>query len=122
MKTDCIEAFDLDLTLKDASTDPIIRPTRRMIAAACIGMGPEDAYYSVRELREAIEWIHEGEPSGKRKLTQILGNQCDDFQRCIYYALAGKGIVLILDVNRRGILTPDRRPTLTPLDGCAGQA
>ncbi|MGR6331280.1 hypothetical protein ACU5AX_19635 [Sphingomonas sp. XXL09] len=97
MKTDCIEAFDLDLTLKDASTDPIIRPTRRMIAAACIGMGPEDAYYSVRELREAIEWIHEGESSGKRKLTQILGNQCDDFQRCIYYALAGKGIVLILD-------------------------
>lgn len=25
-------------------------------------------------------------------------------------------------VNRRGILTPDRRPTLTPLNGCAGQA
>jgi hypothetical protein len=97
MKTDCIEAFDLDLTLKDASSDPSIRPTRRMIAAACIGVGPEDAYYSVRELREAVEWIHEGEPAGKRKLTTILSAPCDDFQRCIYYALAGKGIVLILD-------------------------
>lgn len=97
MKTDCIEAIDLDLTLKEASVDPDIRPTRRMIATACIGLGPEDAYYSVRELREAIEWIHAGEPAGKRKLTTILGNRCDDFQRCIFYALAGKGIVLILD-------------------------
>jgi len=26
MKTDCIEAFDLDLTLKDASSDPSTRP------------------------------------------------------------------------------------------------
>lgn len=97
MKMDGIEPFDLDLTLKDASLDPNVRVSRRIVAGICIGMPFEDAYYSVRELREAIEWIHEGEPKGKAKLTTILGNQCDDFQRAIYYALAGKGIVLILD-------------------------
>ena len=97
MKMDGIEPFDLDLTLKDASLDPNVRVSRRIVAGICIGMPFEDAYYSVRELREAIEWIHAGEPAGKRRLTTILGNRCDDFQRCIFYALAGKGIVLILD-------------------------
>ncbi len=89
--------IDLDITLREASLDPDIRDTRRAIAAASIGVEPEDAYYSVRELREACEWIHEDEPGGKRKLTQILGNACDDYQRCIYYNLAGRGVVVLLD-------------------------
>ena len=48
------ERFDLDITLRDAALDSEIRPTRRMIANASIGMHVEDAYYSVRELREAV--------------------------------------------------------------------
>ena len=27
----------------------------------------------------------------------ILGNQCDDYQRCLYFILAGRGIVQMLD-------------------------
>ena len=46
--------FDLDITLRDAALDEQNRPTRRMIANAAIGMHVEDAYYSVRELREAV--------------------------------------------------------------------
>jgi hypothetical protein len=69
-----------------------------MIANASIGMDVEDAYYSVRELRQAVAWVHEGEPSGKAKLTAILANDgADDFQRCVYFCLAGRGVVAMLD-------------------------
>jgi len=27
----------------------------------------------------------------------ILGNRCDDYQRCLYFILAGRGIVQMLD-------------------------
>ena len=89
--------IDLDLTLRDASLNPDVRETRRAIAAASIGVEPDDAYYSVRELREACEWIHESDPAGKKKLVQILGTACDDYQRCIYYNLAGRGVCVLLD-------------------------
>ena len=58
----------------------------------------EDAYFAAVELREAVEWVHEGVTGGKRKLATILGNEtCDDYQRCLYYILAGRGVVLMLD-------------------------
>lgn len=89
--------FDLDVSLRDEALDPLNRATKRMIANAAIGVPPEDAYYSTRELREAVEWVHEGMEGGKRKLTMILGNRCDDFQRCLYYALAGRGVIEMMD-------------------------
>ena len=93
-----LDRFDLDVTLRDAALDEQNRPTRRMIANASIGMHVEDAYYSIRELREAVSWIHEGEAGGKRKLASILSNPAgDDFQRCIYFCLAGRGVVEMLD-------------------------
>lgn len=92
-----VNRFDLDLTLRDASLDEMNRPTRRMLAAASIGTEVEDAYFAAVELREAVEWVHEGVPGGKRKLAMILGNKCDDYQRCLYYILAGRGVVQMLD-------------------------
>lgn len=92
------DRFDFDITLRDAALDAENRPTRRMIANASLGIDVEDAYYSVRELREAVSWVHEGEPSGKAKLAGILANDgADDFQRCIYFCLAGRGVVAMLD-------------------------
>lgn len=93
-----LDPFDLEVTLRDAALDDQNRATRRMIANAAIGMHVEDAYFSVRELREAVNWIHEGEPGGKRKLASILANPVgDDFIRCIYFCLAGRGVVEMLD-------------------------
>lgn len=89
--------FDTDIVLRDVSVDSNNRPTRRMIANAAIGVEVDDAYYALRELREAISWIHEGDARGKPKLVRLLANECDDYQRCLYYALAGRGIVQMLD-------------------------
>ena len=124
-----IGRFDLDLTLRDASLDPANRPTRRMLAAAAIGTEVEDAYYATLELREAVQWVHEGEPGSKLKLLMILGNQCDDYQRCLYFILAGRGVIQMLDdlmwledlleargrvagklMNRRAPVMPQVRP------------
>lgn len=125
-----LDHFDLDVMLRDAALDEHNRPTRRMIANAAIGMHVEDAYYSVRELREAVGWIHEGEPGGKRKLASILSNPTgDDYQRCIYFCLAGRGVALMLDdlmwledlLEARGRIAGDMhrrkvkaRPVVTP--------
>lgn len=94
---DLLGRFDLDLTLRDASLDPANRATSRMLAAAAIGTEVNDGYYAAVELREAVQWVHEGEPGAKLKLSMILGNQCDDYQRCLYFILAGRGIVQMLD-------------------------
>ena len=97
-KTVFHDRFDLDITLRDAALDADNRPTRRMIANAAIGMDVEDAYYSVRELREAIAWTHEGDLAAKRKLAEILANDgADDFQCMMYSCLAGRGVVDMLD-------------------------
>ena len=115
--------FDLDITLRDAALDPQNRATRRMIANACIGMDVNDAYYSVRELRCALAWLHEGDEDGRAKLLTILPNAgCDDFQRCIYFCLAGRGIVEMLDdlewlediLEARGRVSGELRRMKTP--------
>jgi hypothetical protein len=112
------DRFDLDITLRDAALDAENRPTRRMIANAAIGMDVEDAYYSVRELREAVSWVHEGVPAGKLKLSELLANDgSDDFQRCVYFSLAGRGVVAMLDdlewledlLERRGRVAGEQR-------------
>lgn len=91
------DRFDLDISLRDAALDPENCPNRRAIANASIGMEVEDAFYSVRELREAVSWVHEGRMDGEQKLASILGTQCDDYQRAIFYNLAGCGVVEMLD-------------------------
>ena len=89
--------FDLDIALRDASLDEHNRPTRRSLAGASIGVESFDAYYSAQELFEALQAVHEGVPLAKRKLTQVLSCQCDDYQRCLYYTLAGRGVIQMLD-------------------------
>jgi hypothetical protein len=87
-----LDRFDLDIALRDVSCDPEVMPVRRAIAALCIGIDADDAWLSVRELREAVSLVHEGAEGSKARLAAILSNPCDDFQRAIYYCLAGRGV------------------------------
>ena len=87
-----LDEFDLDIGLRDVSCDGEVLPVRRAIAALCIGVDVDDAWLSVRELREAVSLVHEGAEGSKARLAAILSNSCDDFQRAIYYCLAGRGV------------------------------
>lgn len=89
--------FDLDIHLRDEALNERNTPAMRMVANASIGVDPHDAYYSVRELREAISDVFQGEIGAKKRLAGVLSTQCDDYQRCLYYALAGRGIVQMLE-------------------------
>jgi hypothetical protein len=40
-----------------------------------------------------VSLVHENAAGGRAKLAAILSNSCDDFQRAIYYCLAGRGVV-----------------------------
>ena len=51
-----------------------------------------------RSRREVRPWVHEGVDGGKRKLVSLLTNpDGDDFQRCIYFCLAGRGVVDMIE-------------------------
>lgn len=89
--------FDLDLDLRDEAVNLGNSAGQRMLANAAMGVEPEDAYYATRELLEAVREVHFGEPKGKARLASILANDCDDFQRCLYYCLAGRGVVGMMD-------------------------
>lgn len=92
-----IGCFDLDIMLQDAALDGGNRPTRRMLANACIGVEALDAYYAARELYDALTAVHEGLAKAKGRLAQILSTRCDDLQRCLYYIVAGRGVVQMLE-------------------------
>ncbi|MAL25756.1 MAG: hypothetical protein CL820_07660 [Croceicoccus sp.] len=96
-KVFAVGQFDLDIALRDAGVDEMNRATRRSLANASIGVEAFDAYHSARELFETLEALHEGERGAKRKLTQVLSCGCDDYQRCLYYTLAGRGVLQMLD-------------------------
>lgn len=89
--------IDIDITLVDASLDYVQRPERRAIAALSIGVEALDAYYSVVALREAVNMVGTRHPEGRLKLARILGTRGDDYQRSIYYALAGRGASHMLE-------------------------
>ena len=96
-KTFKLGKFDLDIALRDASLDELNRPPRRSLANASIGVESFDAYYAARELFETLEAVHEGKSGAKRKLSQVLSCPCDDFQRNLYYTVAGRGVIQMLD-------------------------
>ncbi|RIA46401.1 hypothetical protein DFR49_0942 [Hephaestia caeni] len=92
-----VGTVDIDIVLVDASLDSVQRPERRAIAALSIGVEANDAYFAVAELRDAVDMVGKRHPGGQAKLGRILGTRCDDYQRAIYYALAGRGASHMLD-------------------------
>lgn len=92
-----VGTVDIDIVLVDASLDPVQRPERRAIAGLSIGVEANEAYYAVAELRDAVEMVGKRHPEGQAMLSRILGTRCDDYQRAIYYALAGRGASHMLD-------------------------
>ena len=42
--------------------------------------------------KRQVSLVHEGADGGRARLATILSTACDDFQRAIYYCLAGRGV------------------------------
>lgn len=86
-----LDHFDLDIGLRDASCDENLPPVRRAIAALCIGVGVDDAYLSVLELREAVSLVHENAPGGRAKLARSSARSATISSGRSIIALPGAG-------------------------------
>src|SRR3546814_2058090 len=62
----------------------------RALAGASIGIDPIAGLRAVIELSSALERIVRGESEGKTQLAAILDRAGDDYQRCLWYTVAGR--------------------------------
>lgn len=82
---------NIDISLLEIRDNPDEQWTMRALAGHSVGMPAEDGFLAARELHEAVCWAVDGRPEGKVRLASILGNRCDDYQRALYYSVAGRG-------------------------------
>lgn len=85
-----LEGIHVDAALLDVRDDDSLSWEVRALAGASIGIDPIGGFRAVLELSDALERIIRGESEGKRRLTQILGRRGDDYQRCLWYTVAGR--------------------------------
>lgn len=89
--------------------------TRRAIAGVSVGVPAGDALESARELLASLNLICSGRPEGKTKLAAILGRARDDYQRALWYNLAGRGPLTIVSDLGWLVAILDRRSLISRL-------
>lgn len=89
---------ELDQPLLSLTVDPSSHPLVRALAGLCIGIGLDDAALSASELLEAMEefWA-DGRYVGSR-LSAILANECDDFQRSLFFVTVGRARPMVKEM------------------------
>lgn len=85
-----LEGIDVDATLYEVRDDDAQSWELRVLAGASIGIDPIGGFRAVLELSDAVERIVRGEEEGKRRLARILDRTGDDYQRCLWYTVAGR--------------------------------
>lgn len=85
-----LEGIDVDAALLDIRDDDSQSWDLRAMAGASIGIHPIGGFRSVLELHDAVERIVRGEVEGKKRLARILGRTGDDYQRCLWFTVAGR--------------------------------
>jgi hypothetical protein len=73
----------------------------RVIALLSLGLPADEAFLRSRELLETVQSSASDRPAGKRRLAALLGSQENDYQRAVYYALAGRGAIAMLSDLQR---------------------
>ena len=82
--------LDLDLGLIEIRDCLDEHWTLRALAGASVGVDPEDALVAAAELSEAVNGLMGGFTPAKAALAAILGGRGNDYQRCLWYILAGR--------------------------------
>ena len=92
----CAEPFNIDAEVKEIADCDYEQNSLRVLALLSIGLPAEEAFLRCRELLETVQWSASDVPAGKRRLAALLGSQENDYQRALYYALAGRGAIAML--------------------------
>jgi hypothetical protein len=97
----CAEPFDIDAELKEIADSDHEQNSLRVLALLSLGLPADEAFLRTRELLETVQLSAGDIPAGKRRLAALLGANGNDYQRAIYYALAGRGAIATLaDLQR----------------------
>jgi hypothetical protein len=97
----CAEPFDIDAELKEIADSDHEQNSLRVLALLSLGLPAEEAFLRTRELLETVQLSASDIPAGKRRLAALLGLQENDYQRAVYYALAGRGaLAMLCDLQR----------------------
>jgi hypothetical protein len=97
----CDKPFDIDAELKEIADCDHEQNSLRVLALLSIGLPADEAYLRSRELLEAVQWSASDIPARKRQLAALLGANENDYQRAVYYALAGRGAIAMLSDLQR---------------------
>ena len=82
--------IEIDLGLAEVRDCPDEHWTMRALAGASVGVDPEDALSAAAELSGAVGGLMAGHGDAKASLATILGACGNDYQRCLWYVLAGR--------------------------------
>jgi hypothetical protein len=85
-----VDGANVDDELVATRDDETLTWDIRVLAAASIGMDPAQGHAAVCELSDAIDGVVRNEQSGRAALAAILGRDVCDYQRCLWYTLAGR--------------------------------
>jgi hypothetical protein len=97
----CNDPVDLDLGLIEVRDNADESWTMRALAGHSVGMPALDGYLAARELHTAIAFCVDGRPEGRRKLAALLSAEDIDYQRSLYFAVAGRGpLAMLVDMKR----------------------
>jgi hypothetical protein len=97
----CDEPFDIDAELKEIADSDHEQNSLRVLALLSIGLPADEAFLRSRELLETVQSSASGLSAGKHQLAALLGANENDYQRAVYYALAGRGaIAMLADLQR----------------------
>jgi hypothetical protein len=97
----CDEPFDIDTELKEIADSDHEQNSLRVLALLSIGLPADEAFLRSRELLETVQSSASGLSAGKRRLAALLGADENDYQRAVYYALAGRGAIAMLSDLQR---------------------
>jgi hypothetical protein len=86
---------EMDRPLFALSLDPKAMPLVRVIAGLCVGMGLDDGLLATQELLEATNEFWAGNTYVGSRLSAILANECDDFQRALFFVTVGRARPLV---------------------------
>lgn len=88
--SDWTKNIDIDLGLTEIRDSGDEMWTLRALAGSSVGVDPEEAYSAAHELSNAVNGLMAGIDGAKAALATILGGRGNDYQRCLWYALAGR--------------------------------
>lgn len=87
-----LDDVNVDTALEDTAEHAFTHPVLKVMALLSIGTDPLAALDGAEELASAVNQLARDERIAKHRIAEILSRPGCDYQRALFYTLAGRGI------------------------------